>query len=76
MLFCHCDNQQKTFCRPQKKIMEDAERYGAMQIAEMIHLLNEEFPLVFNASLGRFDSQGISKVTTAVFHSRESENSH
>ena len=37
------------------EVMEDEARYGAMQIAEMIRLLNEGFPLVFNASLRRFD---------------------
>ena len=38
-----------------QNIMEDEQRYGAMQIAEMIHLLNEGFSLAFNRSLGRFD---------------------
>ena len=33
----------------------DEEKYGALQIQEMIRLLNEGFPLVFNQSLGRFD---------------------
>ena len=33
----------------------DEEKYGALQIQEMIRLLNVGFPLVFNWPLGRFD---------------------
>ena len=33
----------------------DEEKYGALQIKEMLRLLKDGFPLVFNQSLGRFD---------------------